>query len=145
MQNNVYRAYILKVGSIFFYMRQRVGLLLGLYQQGLSLSQWSSSWCHIGHYNSKFKINQIQFKNYKINPKNPGIVGKPFRILQEKWLRIFSMRGNWQRVNSSVAARKSKQTGVWNNSPLFPSLLAEKITITCNTRKTHKQLILNLF
>jgi hypothetical protein len=55
------------------------------------------------------------------------------------------MRGNWQRVNSSVAARKSKQTGVWNNSPLFPSLLAEKITITCNTRKTHKQLILNLF
>jgi hypothetical protein len=31
MQNNVYRAYILKVGSIFFYMRHRVGLLLGLY------------------------------------------------------------------------------------------------------------------
>jgi hypothetical protein len=29
--------------------------------------------------------------------------------------------------------------------PLFPSLPAEKITITCNTTKTHKQPILNLF
>jgi len=43
MQNNVYGAYILKAGSNFFTW-DRVGLLLGLYQKGLSLSQWSPSW-----------------------------------------------------------------------------------------------------
>jgi hypothetical protein len=43
MQNNVYEAYILKVGSNLFTWN-RVGLPLDLYQKGLSLSQWSPSW-----------------------------------------------------------------------------------------------------
>jgi len=58
--------------------------------------------------NKKFKINQIQFKNYKINPKNPGTVGKPSGIYKK------SGGTSSPRV---AAARKSKQTGALEQFP----------------------------